>query len=137
MSLHRHNKLKLIIFKSSDLPEGIVEGNSVDDIPVLIEGEKLSTGVGVPNLARTIVRAGDELASIFVKGAICQGQEMSAESFEETEVLLLVLLLLLDKLFDELLKLRFARLVDKRLLEKDLFDQAINISPIEEKKKTG
>ena len=62
---------------------------------------------------------------------------MSAESFEETEVLLLVLLLLLDKLFDELLKLRFARLVDKRLLEKDLFDQAVNISPIEEKKKTG
>ena len=53
---------------------------------------------------------------------------MGSQHFEQTEALLLVLLLLLDQLLDKLLELWFARLGDQWLLEQYLVDQAINVS---------
>ena len=62
---------------------------------------------------------------------------MSSEHFEKTESLLLIFLLLLDQFFDKLFELGFASFRDERLLEKNLVDESINISPIicEERKK--
>jgi len=75
---------------------------------VLIEGEQFRAGVSVPDFAGAIVTTRDELASIFVESAISQGQQMSAQNLKQAEALLLVLQLLLDEFFDELLELRLA-----------------------------
>ena len=55
---------------------------------------------------------------------------MSSEHFEKTEALLLIFLLLLDQFFNKLLELGFASFRDERLLEKNLVDESINVSPI-------
>ena len=55
---------------------------------------------------------------------------MGSQHFEQTEALLLILLLLLDQLLDKLFELRFARLGDQWLLKQYLVDQAINVSSI-------
>ena len=86
--------------------------------------------VRIPDLARAIVAASDELVTAFVKRAICQRKKMGSQHFEQTEALLLILLLLLDQLLDKLLELRFARLRDQRLLKQYLVNQAINVSSI-------
>ena len=107
---------------------GVVERHCVDDVGVVVEREQLLSRVRVPDLARAIVATSDELVTAFVKRAICQRQQMGSQHFEQTEALLLVLLLLLDQLLDKLLELGFARLGDQWLLEQYLVDQAINVS---------
>ena len=52
------------------LPEGIVEGHSVDHIGVLIEGEQFLARVGVPDFTSAIVTTSDELASTLVEGTV-------------------------------------------------------------------
>lgn len=70
---------------------------------MLVEGEKLLPGVGVPDLARAVVAARDEFVPRLVERAICEGQQVRAQHLKETEALLLVLLLLLNQLLDQLL----------------------------------
>ena len=59
---------------------------------------------------------------------------MRAKSLEQAEVLLLVLLLLLNELLDELLELRLARFINERLLEQDLFNETVDVSPRKSRK---
>ena len=57
---------------------------------------------------------------------------MGSQDFEEPEALHLVLLLLLDELFDELLELWLAGLRDQRLLQENLVNQSVNVCPVRE-----
>lgn len=86
----------------------VIEGHSVDDIGMLIEGEQLLARVCVPNFARAVVAARDELASVLVEGAVGQREQVSSQHLEQTKSLLLVFRLLLDELLNELLELRLA-----------------------------
>lgn len=52
---------------------------------------------------------------------------MSAEDLEAFELLILVLHLLLNQLFDELFECRLAGLRDKWFLQENLVDQSVNI----------
>ena len=97
---------------------------------MFVERSQLLSGLCVPHFAGAIVGSSDELTSVFVEGAVSQREQVSAKYFEKTEALLLVLLLLLNKLFDEFLKLGLAGFRDEWLLKKDLVDQAINVSSI-------
>ena len=92
-----------------NLPEWIVESHGVDDVGVLVEREQLFSGVGVPDLAGSIVRAGDEPIASLVEGAVRQGKQMGSQGLEQSELLHLVLKLLFDELLDELFELGFAR----------------------------
>jgi hypothetical protein len=49
----------------------IIEGNSVDDVPVPFKSEQLITRDSVPHLASSIITARNELVSRFVEGAVC------------------------------------------------------------------
>lgn len=82
--------------EEGDLPIGIVEGHSVDDILVLLQREQLLATVRVPHLAGPVVATSDELVPRFVEGAVGQGQEVSSQHFEEPKLLLLVFHLLFD-----------------------------------------
>jgi hypothetical protein len=108
--------------------EWVIEGHSIHDISVFIEREQLLSRVGVPNFARAIVATSDKLASILVERTVGQGKQMSSQHLEKTELLLLVLLLFFDQFLNELFKLRLAGLRDKGLFEKNLVNQAIDIS---------
>lgn len=66
---------------------------------MLIEGEQLLAGDGVPDLAGTVIAASDEFVSTLVKCAICQGQQMSSKDFEQCKLLLLVFKLLFNQLY--------------------------------------
>ena len=76
---------------------------------MFVKRSQLLTSLSIPHFASTIVRSSDELASVFVKGTVGERKQVSAEDLEKTEALLLVLLLLLNKLFDKFLELGFAR----------------------------
>ena len=54
---------------------------------------------------------------------------MRFQSFKQTEALIHVLALLLDKSLDELLELGLAGLRDQRFLQKDLVNQAVDVRP--------
>ena len=101
---------------------------------MLVEREELLARVGVPDLAGAVVAARDEPRAALVEGAVGQREQVCSQHLEEAEALHLILLLLLDKLLDELLELRLACLRDERLLEQNLIDQAINVSPVTSKK---
>ena len=120
-----------------DLPEGVVEGHGVDDVGVLVQGKKLLSGVGVPDLAGAIVRASDELVSGLVEGTVGQRKQMGSQHLEKGELLHLVLELFLNQLLDELFELRLAGRLDEGFFEKDLVDQAVNVSPMQEISFTG
>lgn len=111
------------------LPEWIIESHGVHDIGVLVEREQLLAGVRVPNFAGAIITSSDELASVLVEGTVGQGKQVRAQNFEQAKALGLVLLLLLDKLFDEFLELGLFGLRNEWLFEQDLVDQAINVRP--------
>ena len=96
---------------------------------MLVEGEQLLAGVRVPNFAGAIITSSDELASVLVEGTVGQGKQVRAQNFEQAKALGLVLLLLLDKLFDEFLELGLFGLRNEWLFEQDLVDQAINVRP--------
>ena len=49
----------------------IIEGNSVDDVPVPLKSEQLVARDSVPHLASSIITARNELVSRFVEGAVC------------------------------------------------------------------
>ena len=65
---------------------------------MLLKGQKFLAGDRVPDLARAVVAARDELITRFIKSAICQWKEMSAKNLETLEFLILVLHLLLNQL---------------------------------------
>ena len=115
-----------------DLPVGVVEGHRVDDIRVLVERKQFLARVGVPHLARAVIAARDELAAALVEGAVGERKQVGSQDFEEPEALHLVLLLLFDELFNELLELRFAGLGDQGLLQENLVDQSVNVRPVKE-----
>ena len=83
---------------------------------MLVKRKELLARVGVPHLARAVVAARDELAAAFVEGAIREREQVRSQHFEKAEALVLVLLLLLNQLFNQLLQLRLASLRDQRLL---------------------
>ena len=95
--------------EEEDLPVGVVEGHRVDDVGVLVERKQLLARVGVPDLARAVVAAGDEAVARLVEGAVGQRQDVSSQDFEEVEVLALVRLDLLDEFVDQLAQLRARR----------------------------
>ena len=107
---------------------GVVKSHRVHDVGVLIEGEQLLTGDGVPDLAGSVVGACDEFVSRLVECAIGQRKQMGSQDLVESELLLLVFLLLFDQLLNELLQLRLAGLGDQGLLEQDLIDESVDIS---------
>ena len=72
------------------LPEGVIEGHAVDHIVMLVEGEQLFAGVGVPNLAGAIVGTGNEFVSALVEGTVGKGKQMGAKHLEQSELLHLV-----------------------------------------------
>ena len=111
------------------LPVGDVKRHSVDDIEVTLKVEQKFTRHSVPHLASAIVAASDELAAVLVKRTVSQGQLMRLQSFKQAEALIHVLALLLDESLDKLLELGFAGLGDQGLLQEDLVNQAINVSP--------
>ena len=92
------------------LPEGVVEGHSVDDVCVLVERKELLARVGVPNLACSVIGASDEFATILVECAVCQWEQVSTKHFLKTESLLLILLLFFNQFFYQFLQLGLARL---------------------------
>ena len=53
---------------------------------------------------------------------------MRTQNFEQTEALLLVLLLLLDEFLDELLELGLFALGDQWLFQQNLVDKTVNVS---------
>ena len=59
---------------------------------------------------------------------------MSSEDFEQTELLLLIFLLLFDEFLNELLQLGLTGLRDQRLLEQDLINKSVDISSTERMK---
>jgi hypothetical protein len=79
------------------LPEGIIEGHAVDHIVMFVEGEQFLAGVCVPDLARAIVGARNELVSALVEGTVGKGQQMGAKHLEQSELLLLVFQLLFNQ----------------------------------------
>ena len=79
------------------LPEGVIEGHAVDHIVMLVEGEQLFAGVGVPNLAGAIVGTGNEFVSALVEGTVGQGQQMRPQDFVQFKFLFLIFHLFLDK----------------------------------------
>lgn len=107
---------------------GVVKGHRVHDVGVLIEGEQLLAGNGVPDLAGSVVGACDEFVSRLVECAIGQREQMGSQDLVESELLLLVFLLLFDQLLNELLQLWLAGLGDQGLLEQDLIDESVDIS---------
>ena len=111
------------------LPVGVVESHGVDDVGVLVEREQLLAGVRVPHFAGAVVAARDELVARLVECTVGQREQVRAQHFEQAEALLLVLLLLLNKFFDQLLQLGLARLRDQRLFEQNLVNEAVDIRP--------
>ena len=95
---------------------------------MLIQRKQLLAGIRVPHLASPIVRSRDELVSRLVECAIGQRKQMGSQDLVESELLLLVFLLLFDQLLNELLQLRLAGLGDQGLLEQDLIDESVDIS---------
>ena len=89
---------------------------------MLVEREQLLARVGVPHFARAVIAARDELAAALVEGAVGKWKQVGSQDFGEPEALHLVLLLLLDQLFDELLQLRLTGLRDQGLLQQNLVD---------------
>ena len=55
---------------------------------------------------------------------------MGPQDFEHPKTLLLILLLLLDKLFDKFFKLGFACFRDQGLLQENLVNQSVNVGPV-------
>ena len=55
---------------------------------------------------------------------------MRSENFEKTEALVLVLLLLFNQLFNQLLQLGLASFGDQRLFKQNLVNQSINVRPV-------
>ena len=84
---------------------------------MLVKREQLLARVGVPHLASAVIAASDELAAALVEGTVGERKQMGSQDLEEPEALHLVLLLLLDQLFDELLELGLAGLGDQWLFE--------------------
>ena len=64
---------------------------------MLLEGQDLAAGDGVPDFAGPVVAACNELVARLIEGAICQRQQMRSQDLKETKLLLLVLHLLLDQ----------------------------------------
>ena len=60
---------------------------------------------------------------------------MSSQNFEKTEALVLVLLLLFNQLFNQLLQLGLAGFGDQRLFKQNLVNQSINVRPVTVKDK--
>ena len=60
---------------------------------------------------------------------------MSAQSLEQAELLLLILSLFVDKLFNQLLQVRLLAFSDEALLEENLLDQTIDIRATDGKDK--
>ena len=55
---------------------------------------------------------------------------MRSENFEKTEALVLVLLLLFNQLFNQLLELGLACFGDQWLFKQNLVNQSINVRPV-------
>lgn len=79
------------------VPEGVVEGDAVDDVLVSLETLDFFSGEGVPNLAGAVVTPGDEASgrgesvpvAIFVEGAVGEGEDVRLEGFEQFKLLVL------------------------------------------------
>jgi len=106
----------------------IIEGHAVDHVGMLVQTQQLLAGVGVPDLASTVVAACNELVSIFVKRTVRERQQVRSQNLKKREFLLLVLHLLLNQLFDELLELRFAGGRNQGLLKQNVVNQTVNVS---------
>ena len=112
------------------LPEGVIEGHSVDYISVLIQGEQFLARIRIPDFASTIIAACNKLASTFVEGAICKWQQMRSQHFEETKALLHIFLLFFNKFFDQLFQLWLASFRNEGLFEQDLINKSIDVSSV-------
>jgi hypothetical protein len=95
------NSIRLEV-AARNLPEWIIEGHAIDDITVLVEGEKFLARDGVPDFAGAIVAASDEFVSTLVKCAISERKQMCSEHFEKCKFLLLIFKLLLNQLYTQL-----------------------------------
>ena len=72
---------------------------------MLVQRQKFLASYSVPNSACSVIRPSDELVSGLVEGTVGQGKEMSTKNLEAAELLLLVLELLLNQLFNQFLQL--------------------------------
>lgn len=106
---------------------GVVEGHRVDDVRVLVEGKQFLARVRVPDLARAVVAARDELAAALVEGAVRERQKVRSKDLEKSELLHLVFLLFLDELFDEFFELGLAGFRDEWLFEQNLVNKAVDV----------
>ena len=118
------------------LPVGVVEGHRVDDVRVLVEGKQFLARVRVPDLARAVVAARDELAAALVEGAVRERQKVRSKDLEKSELLHLVFLLFLDELFDEFFELGLAGFRDEWLFEQNLVNKAVDVRSVGEKGST-
>lgn len=96
---HRVPNLSRLIERArhDQVAERIVERHRVHHILVLLEGQKLSTSLCIPNATCPIVATSDELVTGLVKRTVRERQEMRSQHSEQFETLLLVLHLLLDE----------------------------------------
>ena len=123
--------------RHDQITEGVVERHRVNDVFVLLKTQQFAATLGVPDLACPIVAARDKFVSRLVECAIRQRQQVRPQHRKQLELLLPILHLLLDEAynmsdavvltFDQLLQLRFARLVNERLLQQYLVDQSVHI----------
>jgi hypothetical protein len=90
--------LQIQIEPTKNLPVRIIEGHAVDHVGMLVQTQQLLAGVGVPDLASTVVAACNELVSIFVKRTVRERQQVRSQNLKKREFLLLVLHLLLNQL---------------------------------------
>ena len=84
--------------------ERIVKRHRVHNISVLVEREELLSCHRVPDFAGAIVGPSDELVSRLVKRTVSEGEQMSAQNFEESKLRLIILHLLFDQLLNQLTK---------------------------------
>ena len=87
---------------------GVIERHRVDNIGMFVEGEEFLAGNCVPYFAGAIVASCDKFATVLVKSAIGQREQMRPQHFKQAKSLLLILQLLLNQLLNQLLQLRFA-----------------------------
>ena len=73
------------------IPKWIIKRDSIHHIPVSLEGEQFVSSNRVPDLARAIVRACDELVAGFIEGAVCQGEDVSSQNLKQVKVVALLL----------------------------------------------
>ena len=103
--------LSLFVEGPSDnfISEGIVKSHGVHDIIVFVKTQEFFTSVGVPHLASSVVRSSNKFISTLVEGAVGKREQMGAQYFEKSELLLLIFKLLVNEFLNKTFELRSLR----------------------------